>query len=41
MDHKHFGYWINESVGTARCYDCGYQYQATSPADAESWEGTS
>lgn len=37
MDHKHFGYWINRERGWARCYECGFQFDAKSDADAEPW----
>lgn len=38
MEHKHFGYWINKAARSARCYDCGCQYQAAAADEAEPWK---
>ncbi|MFN6548179.1 hypothetical protein [Mycolicibacterium nivoides] len=35
--HQHFGYWINRSARTARCYRCQYQFVGTDET-AEDWE---
>ncbi|SHU68780.1 Uncharacterised protein [Mycobacteroides abscessus subsp. abscessus] len=36
-NHRHFGYWINKSRRTARCYDCGHPYEPRTDKDAEPW----
>ncbi len=35
--HQHFGYWINRARGTARCYQCQYQFTGTDTTD-EDWQ---
>jgi len=34
--HRHFGYWINRAMRTARCYECQYQFVGTDDT-AEDW----
>lgn len=36
--HAHFGYWINRELGTARCYECGFQFTGDD-GTAEEWDG--
>lgn len=35
--HRHFGYWINRTLRTARCYECQYQFVGTEDT-AEDWQ---
>lgn len=34
--HRHFGYWINRALRTARCYGCQFQFVGTDDT-AEDW----
>ncbi|WP_342314756.1 hypothetical protein LIX17_25155 (plasmid) [Mycobacterium avium subsp. hominissuis] len=34
--HRHFGYWINRALRTARCYTCQYQFVGTDDT-AQEW----
>jgi hypothetical protein len=36
--HRHFGYWINRTRRTARCYVCQYQFLGDDTT-AEDWVG--
>lgn len=36
-NHQHFGYWINRALGTARCYECQFQFTGTETT-AEDWK---
>lgn len=38
-EHRHFGYWINRELHTARCYECGFQF-AGDDDTAEEWDGS-
>lgn len=38
-EHRHFGYWINRELYTARCYECGFQF-AGDDDTAEEWDGS-
>lgn len=34
--HRHYGYWIDRELGTARCYECQFQFAGTE-GTAEDW----